>query len=112
MRFPPASCRAGGAARTVLGAGGVFPAGFLAGWVRGEDYDACCRYANACGALVVSRHGCAPAMPTRVELDYFLANAESIPRPDQDVTLSRLHRVTAPRTPGDEGSSLAFDRQT
>ena len=33
----------------------------------------CARYANACGALVVSRHGCAPAMPTRVELDYFLA---------------------------------------
>ena len=49
----------------VLGAGDAFSAGFLSGWVRGEDYDACCRYANACGALVVSRHGCAPAMPTR-----------------------------------------------
>jgi 5-dehydro-2-deoxygluconokinase len=79
--------------------------------VRGEDYDACCRYANACGALVVSRHGCAPAMPTRVELDYFLANAESIPRPDQDVTLSRLHRVTAPRAPRDEVFAFAFDHR-
>ena len=59
----------------VLGAGDAFSAGFLSGWVRGEDYDACARYANACGALVVSRHGCAPAMPTRVELDYFIANA-------------------------------------
>ena len=58
----------------VLGAGDAFSAGFLSGWVRGEDYDACCRYANACGALVVSRHGCAPAMPTRVELDHYLAN--------------------------------------
>src|SRR4029079_6451277 len=67
----------------VLGAGDAFSAGFLSGWVRGEDYDACARYANACGALVVSRHGCAPAMPTRVELDYYLANAEHIPRPDQ-----------------------------
>jgi 5-dehydro-2-deoxygluconokinase len=95
----------------VLGAGDAFSAGFLSGWLRGEDYDACCRYANACGALVVSRHGCAPAMPTRVELDYFLANAESIPRPDQDVTLSRLHRVTVPRTPHEEVFALAFDHR-
>ncbi len=61
----------------MLGAGDAFSAGFLSGWVRGEDYDALRRYANACGALVVSRHGCAPAMPTRVELDYFLANADA-----------------------------------
>ncbi len=81
------------------------------GWVRGEDYDACARYANACGALVVSRHGCAPAMPTRVELDYFIANAERIPRPDQDATLTRLHRVTAPRTPRDEVLAFAFDHR-
>src|SRR5438034_2747323 len=95
----------------VLGAGDAFSAGFLSGWVRGEDYDASCRYANACGALVVSRHGCAPAMPTRIELDYFLANAESIPRPDQDAMLSRLHRVTAPRTPRKELFVFAFDHR-
>jgi 5-dehydro-2-deoxygluconokinase len=95
----------------VLGAGDAFSAGFLSGWVRGEDYDACCRYANACGALVVSRHGCAPAMPTRVELDYFLGNAERIPRPDQDETLTRLHRVTAPRTPREEVFAFAFDHR-
>jgi len=95
----------------VLGAGDAFSAGFLSGWVRGEDSDACCRYANACGALVVSRHGCAPAMPTRVELDYFLAHADAIPRPDQDVTLTRLHRVTAPRTPRDELFVFAFDHR-
>src|SRR5690242_2220310 len=95
----------------VLGAGDAFSSGFLSGWVRGEDYDACARYANACGALVVSRHGCAPAMPTRVELDYFLANAERIPRPDQDVALTRLHRVTAPRTPHPEVLASAFDHR-
>ncbi len=95
----------------VLGAGDAFSSGFLSGWVRGEDYDACCRYANACGALVVSRHGCAPAMPTRIELDYFLANAEAIPRPDQDAMLTRLHRVTAPRTPHDEVFAFAFDHR-
>jgi 5-dehydro-2-deoxygluconokinase len=95
----------------VLGAGDAFSAGFLTGWVRGESYDACARYANACGALVVSRHGCAPAMPTRAELDYFLANAASIPRPDQDATLTRLHRVSAPRAERDEVLAFAFDHR-
>ena len=95
----------------VLGAGDAFSAGFLSGWVRGEDYDACARYANACGALVVSRHGCAPAMPTRIELDYFIANASTIPRPDQDAALTRLHRVTAPRTRRDELFVFAFDHR-
>jgi len=95
----------------VLGAGDAFSAGFLSGWVRGEDYDACSRYANACGALVVSRHGCAPAMPTRIELDYYLAHAAEIPRPDQDATLTRLHRVTAPRLLRDEVFAFAFDHR-
>ena len=95
----------------VLGAGDAFSAGFLSGWVRGEDYDACTRYANACGALVVSRHGCAPAMPTRVELDYFLAHAAEIPRPDRAATLTRLHRVTAPRVRRDEVLAFAFDHR-
>jgi 5-dehydro-2-deoxygluconokinase len=95
----------------VLGAGDAFSSGFLSGWVRGEDYGACTRYANACGALVVSRHACAPAMPTRVELDYYLANADRIPRPDQDATLNRLHRVTAPRASRDEVYVFAFDHR-
>jgi len=95
----------------VLGAGDAFNAGFLSGWLRSEDYDACCRYANACGALVVSRHGCAPAMPTRIELDHYLANADRIPQPDQDVELTRLHRVTAPRVPRPELFVFAFDHR-
>ncbi len=95
----------------VLGAGDAFSAGFLSGWARGEDYDACCRYANASGALVVSRHGCAPAMPTRIELDYYLAHAAEIPRPDQDEMLTRLHRVTAPRSPREEVFAFAFDHR-
>ncbi|MCC7039917.1 MAG: 5-dehydro-2-deoxygluconokinase [Burkholderiales bacterium] len=95
----------------VLGAGDAFSAGFLSGWVRGEDYERCTRYANACGALVVSRHGCAPAMPTRVELDYFLAHAAHIPHPDRDATLTRLHRVTAPRATRAEVFAFAFDHR-
>jgi 5-dehydro-2-deoxygluconokinase len=95
----------------VLGAGDAFSAGFLSGWVRGEIYDQCCKYANACGALVVSRHGCAPAMPTRVELDHYLANTKRIPRPDRDEELRRLHRKTAPRTPRPELFLFAFDHR-
>ncbi len=95
----------------VLGAGDAFNGGFLSGWLKGEDYDACTRYANACGALVVSRHGCAPAMPTRIELDYYLANTASIPRPDRDVTLTRLHRATAPHREFPEVLAFAFDHR-
>ena len=95
----------------VLGAGDAFSSGFLSGWVRGEDYDACSRYANACGAMVVSRHGCAPAMPTRAELDHFLAHATEITRPDRDATLTRLHRVTAPRVAREDLAIFAFDHR-
>ena len=96
----------------VLGAGDAFLSGFLKGWLRGEDYEACCRYANGCGALVVSRHGCAPAMPSPVELDYFLANAAKLTQPDQDATLSRLHRTTVARKQWNELCVFAFDHRT
>ncbi len=78
----------------VLGAGDAFAAGFLRGWLREEGYEQALRYANACGALVVSRHGCTPAMPTVPELDYYLDNSHEIDRPDQDQWLNHLHRVT------------------
>jgi 5-dehydro-2-deoxygluconokinase len=95
----------------VLGAGDAFLSGFLKGWLNGEDDESCCRYANACGALVVSRHACAPAMPTPVELAYFLDHAERMQRPDQDAHLQRLHRVSAPRKTWDEVNVFAFDHR-
>ncbi|MCY0964316.1 bifunctional 5-dehydro-2-deoxygluconokinase/5-dehydro-2-deoxyphosphogluconate aldolase [Parathalassolituus penaei] len=81
----------------VLGAGDAFMSGFLRGWIRGESHERCCAYANACGALVVSRHGCAPAIPSGEELDYYIEHAHEIPRPDRDVHLNYLHRVTTQR---------------
>lgn len=72
----------------VLGAGDGFLAGFLSGWLRGADYGDCCRRANASGALVVSRHACAPAMPTEAELQYFLDNADTLTEPANDSTLN------------------------
>lgn len=57
----------------VLGAGDAFMAGFLRGWLRDMPLESCCEMANACGALVVSRHGCAPAMASWEELQTFMA---------------------------------------
>jgi 5-dehydro-2-deoxygluconokinase len=95
----------------VLGAGDGFLAGFLRGWLQDESLEACCRYANACGALVVSRHGCAPAIPTRTELDDYLHRAAGIPRPDLDQGLNHLHRVTTRRRAWPEVMALAFDHR-
>lgn len=95
----------------VLGAGDAFVSGFLRGWLNDEGYEQALRYANACGALVVSRHGCTPAMPTREELDYFLRNSTSIPRPDIDVELNYLHRVTTRAKQWDSLLIHAFDHR-
>ena len=96
----------------VLGAGDAFLSGFLRGWLRGENYQQCCAYANACGALVVSRHGCSVAIPSAEELDYYLANSADIPRPDLDDELNYLHRVTTRRNrPWQEICGLAFDHR-
>lgn len=96
----------------VLGAGDAFISGFLLGWLRDESIERCCAYANACGAIVVSRHGCAPAMPSREELDYFLANAERLQRPDRDDELAHLHRVSVARPHWDDLHIFAFDHRS
>ena len=96
----------------VLGAGDAFMAGFLYGWLRDQGIEQSCAYANACGAIVVSRHGCAPAMPSRAELDYFLAHAERLQRPDQDDELAHLHRVSVARPAWDDLHIFAFDHRS
>jgi len=97
----------------VLGAGDAFMSGFLRGWLRNEPHERSCAYANACGALVVSRHGCAPAIPSAEELDDYLSRAESIARPDLDTRLNYLHRVTTQRNPQqwDDLCIMAFDHR-
>ena len=96
----------------VLGAGDAFMAGFLYGWLRDQGIEQSCAYANACGAIVVSRHGCAPAMPSRAELDYFLAHGERLQRPDQDDELAHLHRVSVARPAWDDLHIFAFDHRS
>ncbi|QJP94938.1 bifunctional 5-dehydro-2-deoxygluconokinase/5-dehydro-2-deoxyphosphogluconate aldolase [Pseudomonas fluorescens] len=95
----------------VLGAGDAFMSGFLSGWLEDASDERCCQLANACGGLVVSRHACAPAMPTRAELDYLFSSPVPITRPDQDAILQRLHQVSVPRKQWKQLFIFAFDHR-
>ena len=95
----------------VLGAGDAFMSGFLRGYLRGESLEISANYANASGALVVSRHGCAPAIPGEEELLYYLENATRIPNPSTDLTLNHLHRVSFRGKENPEVFGFAFDHR-
>jgi 5-dehydro-2-deoxygluconokinase len=57
--------------QNILGAGDAFGAGFLYGYVKGWDLRKAARLGNACGAMVVTRHGCSISMPFRDEVMAF-----------------------------------------
>lgn len=78
----------------VLGAGDGFMSGLLKGWLDGEDWPTTLKYANACGAFAVSRHGCTPAYPSWEELQFFFKRG--IKRPDlrNDTELEQVHWAT------------------
>jgi 5-dehydro-2-deoxygluconokinase len=78
----------------VLGAGDAFMSGFLRGWLRDLPLERCCEIANAAGAIVVSRHGCAPAMPTWPEMEAFLSGAPRPFRLREDAELEHIHWAT------------------
>ncbi|MGI8836672.1 MAG: 5-dehydro-2-deoxygluconokinase [Pyrinomonadaceae bacterium] len=56
----------------VLGAGDAFASGFLYGYRKGWDWYRAARMGNACGAIVVTRHGCANFMPYQQEALAFI----------------------------------------
>ncbi|HLV35391.1 MAG TPA: PfkB family carbohydrate kinase, partial [Spirillospora sp.] len=56
----------------VLGAGDAFGAGFVYGLVQGWGWYRSARLGNACGAIVVTKHGCANFMPTMPEVEAFV----------------------------------------
>ncbi len=56
----------------VLGAGDAFAGGFLYGYLKGWDLYRAARMGNACGAIVVTRHGCANFMPYEEEALAFI----------------------------------------
>lgn len=94
-----------------LGAGDGFLSGFLRGWLRDEPWSVCSRYGNLSGALVVSRHGCAPASPTWPELEHLLGSSNPGGNLDADPHLARLHRATTRRRRGPEVWAIAFDHR-
>lgn len=55
----------------IVGAGDAFAAGFIYGLVQGWDYYKAARLGNACGAIVVTQHGCANFMPTLEQVGAF-----------------------------------------
>jgi 5-dehydro-2-deoxygluconokinase len=78
----------------VLGAGDGFMSGLLKGWLDGEPWPVALKYANACGAFAVSRHGCTPAYPSWEELQFFLARGVVVPALRHDATLEQVHWAT------------------
>jgi 5-dehydro-2-deoxygluconokinase len=57
-----------------IGAGDAFAAGLLYGHLRGWDWRKAARMGNACGAIVVTRHGCSNFMPYEQEALDFVAS--------------------------------------
>ena len=56
----------------ILGAGDAFASGLIYGRLKGWDWYKAGRMGNACGAIVVTRHGCANFMPYEGEALAFI----------------------------------------
>jgi len=55
------------------GAGDAFMGGFVTGIMAGLDLEAAVKRGTAAAAIVVTRVGCAPAMPDEAELQQFMS---------------------------------------
>jgi len=96
----------------VLGAGDAFMGGFLRGWLRDAPLEECCRFGNACGAIVVSRHGCAPEMPTWAELQLLLSRRATHPDESTIGHLAQVHWASTRRHQYPELTVLAIDHRS
>jgi 5-dehydro-2-deoxygluconokinase len=94
-----------------LGAGDGFMSGFLRGWLCDETLETAARYANGCGALAVSRHGCAPAYPSEIELMHLLEEGSPEFALRKDRKLENLHWSTTRRRRYDRLIAFAFDHR-
>lgn len=95
----------------VLGAGDGFMSGLLKGWLDDEDWPTSLKYANACGAFAVSRHGCTPAYPSLTELEYFLERGVIEPALRKDAALEQIHWSTNRHPEWDGLKIFAFDHR-
>jgi 5-dehydro-2-deoxygluconokinase len=95
----------------VLGAGDAFMSGFLRGYLKDEPIEIACKYANACGAFAVSRHGCAPAVPSFAELEYFFAQGSPERALRKDAKLEQVHWATTRTQKWPQLLAMAFDHR-
>jgi 5-dehydro-2-deoxygluconokinase len=96
----------------VLGAGDGFMSGLLRGYLRGEPWERTCAFANACGAMLVSRLLCSPESPTWTELSHFLEKGSPERALRRDRLLNHIHWATT-RRPRPEGLlALAIDHRS
>ena len=95
----------------VLGAGDGFMAGLMKGWFTGEDWTTALKYANACGAFAVSRHGCTPAYPSWEELQYFFRTGIRNRALRKDAALEQVHWSTNRIGDWPEVRVFAFDHR-
>jgi 5-dehydro-2-deoxygluconokinase len=95
----------------VLGAGDAFMSGFLRGWLKGESFETCATWANACGAFAVSRLLCSPEYLTWTELQYFLKNGSAHHALRNDEALNHIHWATTRRKQPDQILSFAIDHR-
>ncbi|MCB1884263.1 MAG: 5-dehydro-2-deoxygluconokinase [Geminicoccaceae bacterium] len=96
----------------VLGAGDAFMSGFLRGYLRDRPIEECCAFANACGAFAVSRHGCAPAIPSWTELQDFLTSGSPERALRLDRRLEQLHWSTNREPDRPQVLAFAFDHRS
>jgi 5-dehydro-2-deoxygluconokinase len=95
----------------VLGAGDAFMAGLLRGWLRGESWETAATWANACGAIAVSRLLCSTEYATWPELTAFLASGVTTPRLREDADLNHVHRNTTRARQWPQLMALAVDHR-
>jgi len=55
-----------------VGAGDAFASGLIWSRLQGRDWTDAVKFANACGAIEVTRHGCSAAFPTVAEVESFM----------------------------------------
>ncbi|TNJ39736.1 5-dehydro-2-deoxygluconokinase [Phaeobacter sp. B1627] len=95
----------------VLGAGDGFMSGLLKGWLDDESWQTALKYANACGAFAVSRHGCTPAYPSWTELQFFLKRGIREKALRKDGALEQIHWSTNRKGDWSTMRVFAFDHR-
>jgi 5-dehydro-2-deoxygluconokinase len=85
--------------------------GLTKGWLDGENWPTALKYANACGAFAVSRHGCTPAYPSWAEMEFFLNRGVKTPALRKDPELEQMHWSTNRRARWGDLHIFAYDHR-